>query len=173
MTSELQSRLEGDHAGTAIAPQTHAEQSCRRRCCIGQSSKSCLSRGLAGYTGQYHAGNSKVRMIENIEELALEAQFDALGQGEPFGEIKIAPGKIRPAQSIAAEIAELTILRVVAAIALSRAWIHGGDKGIRIQPLHRTGLGHAGDWRMFIERHTWNYARELWPAALNDSVSAG
>ncbi len=52
----------------------------------------------------------EIRVIEHIEELAVDAQLHAFGQREPLGEIEIAPEEIGPAQRIAAQIAELAVL---------------------------------------------------------------
>ena len=44
---ELQPRLKGDHAWTAIAAQTNAQQAGRRRCCVGKRSEAlCLVKTL-------------------------------------------------------------------------------------------------------------------------------
>ena len=49
--SELQFHLHGDHSRAAIATQAHTEQASRRRCRIGEGSKSCLRRGVPRNAG--------------------------------------------------------------------------------------------------------------------------
>ena len=84
-------------------------------------------------------------MVEDVEELSLDAKFHALAQWEPFGEVKIAPEKIRSAQRVASQVAKLAIGRAVAARAGSGAGIDGGDKGVGIEPLKGAGLRHSGN----------------------------
>ena len=68
--------------------------------------------------GLHHAWKRKIRMVEDIKELTLKPQLHMLGQGKPFCQVEVAPEEIGTAQSIAAEVSELAILRAVAAIAL-------------------------------------------------------
>src|ERR1700722_13051693 len=82
--SELEAGLEGDHTGGAVSSKADAEQACRRRRGIGERAEASLRRGLTGNTGEDHAGKSKIGVVENIEELALEAHLHVLGQGKPF-----------------------------------------------------------------------------------------
>ena|ERR1700693_1565174 len=91
-------------------------------------------------------------MVEDIEELSVETQFYTLGYGKPFRQIKIAPGKVGTTERVAAEVAELTGLRTVAAIARTRAWIDGRDERIWVEPLHGARLGNAGNRLVLIER---------------------
>ena len=64
-------------------------------------------------------------MVEDVEELDVEAQLPLLGQREPFREVEIAPGEIGAAQRVAAEVSELAIRGAVAAGACARAGIDG------------------------------------------------
>lgn len=63
-SSELQTQLERNHAGCAIAAQAHAEQTGRWRGRVGNRSKSSLGRGLPRNAGQHHARKCEIRMIE-------------------------------------------------------------------------------------------------------------
>jgi hypothetical protein len=40
--------------------------------------------GLPGMPAKNHARKREIRMVEYIEELDVESQFDALGQGKPL-----------------------------------------------------------------------------------------
>src|SRR5271166_2898479 len=108
-------------------------------------------------------------MVEQVEGLGFQPQLDVFGQSEPFGEIEIAPDKIRATQGVAAEVAELAILRAVAAVALSCARIDGGRKCIWIEPLERARLRDLRDRPVLIERDAGNDAGELRAAALHDA----
>ncbi len=110
-------------------------------------------------------------MVEDVEELRVEAQLHVLGQGKPFREVEVAPDEIGAAQGVAAEVSELAILRAVAAGARARARIHGGDKRVGIEPLDRARLRDAGNGIVVVERHAGNDAGELRSAALHDAVS--
>ena len=101
--------------------------------------------GFPGMPAEHHAGQPKIRMVEDVEELRFEPQLHALGQRKPFRQVEVAPEEIRPAQRVAAEVAELAILRRVAAGAGARARIDGRDEGIGIEPLNRARLRHAGN----------------------------
>lgn len=70
-SSEFQFHLHGNHAWAAIATQAHAEQTSGWRCRISERSKSFLGRGFPQNASQHEAGQSKVGMIEDIEELRL------------------------------------------------------------------------------------------------------
>ena len=48
-------------------------------------------------------------MVEEIEKLGVHAQLYVFCQGEPTGEIQIAPDEIGATQSVAAEISELAV----------------------------------------------------------------
>jgi len=108
--SELQSSLKRDHAWTAIAAQSDAQQAGRRRSCVGRSPKSCLRGRLSWNAGQNHAREAKIRMVKDIKELAFYPELYMLGHREPFCEIKVIPDKIRPAQRVAAKVSELAML---------------------------------------------------------------
>jgi len=102
-------------------------------------------------------------MVEHVEELGVESQFHPLGERKPFGDVEVAPKEVGAAQSVAAEISELTGLRRVAAVASSRRRIHRRHKRIWIEPLDRSAGLASGD------------AQESWPCAkpvLNLSFAA-
>ena len=101
---------------------------------------------------------AQIRMIEDVEELPVDAQLHALGQLEPLGEVQIAPDEIGTAQRVAAEIAELAVLRTVAARARARARIDRRNERIRIQPLDGSRLRDAGNRIVFVQRHARNHA---------------
>ena len=117
--------MKGDHARRAVAAEAYAEESRWRRGGIGEGAEAGLRGGLAGDTGEDHAGQAEVGMVEYVEELDVEAQLDALGEGEPFGEVEIAPGEIGAAQGIAPESAELAIRGAVASERMRRCWVDG------------------------------------------------
>ena len=72
--------------------------------------------------GQHHAGQSEVRMVEEVEELRCQTcSFTRSVERKPFGDVEVAPEEVRAAQRVAAEVSELAILRGVAAVAGSRA----------------------------------------------------
>ncbi len=120
-----------------------------------------------------HAGHAKIRVVENIEELRFEPELEAFGQGEPFRQIEIAPEEIRSAQSVAAQISKLAVLRRVSAVAGSRAGINGGDESVGIEPLNRAGLRHAGNRIVFVSGNAGNDTGELRTTALHDAISIG
>jgi hypothetical protein len=62
-------------------------------------------------------------MIEHIEELRFDAKLELLIERKPLRQVKIAPDEIRTAQGVAAQIAELAVLRSIAAHASARARI--------------------------------------------------
>ena len=113
--SEFYSRLERNHARAAVAAQPDAEQAGGRRGRIGECSKARLGGGLTWNTGEDHGGQAKIRVVEDIEELSVKSQFYPLSEWKPFGHVEVAPEEIGTAQCITAEIAELAILRGVAA----------------------------------------------------------
>ena len=118
MRSELHPRLKRDHSWTAIATQTDAQQAGRRSSCVGKRSKASLRGRLSRNTGQHHAWQPKVRVVEDIEKLALKPKLCMLGQRKPLCQVEVAPDEIGTAQRIAAGGSELAMLRVVAARAL-------------------------------------------------------
>jgi hypothetical protein len=82
--SELHAHLKRDHARCAVAAQTDAEQSGRRRCGVRDRSKSALRGRFSWNAGQHHAGKRKIRMVEYIEELRVEPQFHTFRHGKPL-----------------------------------------------------------------------------------------
>ena len=73
-----------------------------------------------------------------------------LAHREPFREIEVIPDKIGAAKGIPAEVSELTMLWVVAADAVPRTRINGGNKRGRIEPLESARLRHARDGMVCI-----------------------
>src|ERR1017187_4733032 len=169
--SELQPRLKRDHARTTIATQTNAQQSGRRRSGVSERTKTSLSGRIFRNAGLHYAGQTEIRMVEDIEELTLEPQLHALGQRKPFCQVEVAPEEIGTAQSIAPEISELAVLRTVAAMAQPCTRIHGRDKSVRIEPLECSRLGVERYRMVLIQRNAGDDAGELRPAALHDAVS--
>ena len=74
---ELQSELKCDHARRVIASQTHTQQPRGWRRCRDQGAEAGLCAGLSRNSG-YRRWQSKVRMVEEIEELTFEAERDPL-----------------------------------------------------------------------------------------------
>src|SRR5580658_5592908 len=96
--SELHPRLKCNHSWTAIATQTNAQQAGRRSSCVSERSKASLRGRLSRNTGQHHAWQPEVRVVEDIEKLTLKPQLHMLGQRKPFCQVKVAPEEIRTAQ---------------------------------------------------------------------------
>jgi len=147
---KFQAQLKRDHAWTAVATQSDAEQAGRRRGGVGERSESGLRGGCSRNSGQHPAGKTKVRMVEDIEELAFDSELYPLVHRKPFCKIEVTPEEIGAAQGVAAEITKLAMLWVVAPEALSRAGINRRDEGVRIEPLDRARLGYAGNGMMHI-----------------------
>src|ERR1019366_9083027 len=137
--SEFDSRLECNHPWRTVAAQPDAEQSRRRRSRIAQGSESGLRGRFARDSRVPQNRETEIRVIEHVEELTVDAQLHALRQLKPLGQIQVAPEEIRAAQCIPAEIAELAILRTVAAGTGAGAWIDDGNKRVRVEPLDRAG----------------------------------
>ena len=112
-------------------------------------------------------------MIEYVEELRVEAQPHMLAKSNRFRQVEITPGEIRAAQRVTAEVPELTIRGTVAIEACASARVHGGDEGIRIEPLNRARLCDAWNRMVFVERYAGNNTRKLWTTAVHDAVSIG
>lgn len=100
-------------------------------------------------------------MVEEVKELPVNPQFDALAEREILGQVEIAPGEVRSSQRVAPQVSELTILRGITAHASARAWIYSRYESIRVQPLFRARLRDPIDGIAFIGRHAGNPAGEL------------
>jgi hypothetical protein len=72
---------------------------------------------------------------------------------------------------IAAEVSELAILRVVAAITLPGAGIDGRDESVGIEPLKCSWLGHARNRMMVVQRNPRYNTGEFRAAALHNAVT--
>src|ERR1017187_5629795 len=77
------------------------------------------------------------------------------------------------AQCVAAEIAELAILRAVAAGTGPGARIDNRSKRVGVEPLDGSRLSHARDRTVVVQWDAGNHAGILRAAALNDAVSVG
>src|SRR5271169_4871023 len=77
---EFQAQLEGDHARGAIATKADAEQSGGRRGGVGKRAESSLRGGFSWNAREQHAGQPKIRVVENVEELDVKPQLHFLGQ---------------------------------------------------------------------------------------------
>ena len=111
LCSELDSRLKRDHAGTAVASQSDSEQSGGRGGGVRQRTEAGLCGRLSRNTGQHDARQAEVGMVEDVEELSVESQLHPLAQRKPLGDVEVAPEEVGAAQSVAAEISELAVLR--------------------------------------------------------------
>ena len=127
--------------------------------------------GFPGMPARTMLGRPKFGWLKTLKNWASSRSFTCSVKRKPFCQIEVAPEEIGTAQGVAAEVAELAILRAVAAIALSRARIDGRHESIGIEPLERARLRDARDWIVLIERHAGNDAGELRSAALHDSIS--
>ena len=123
--SELEPGLKRDHSWRAVSAEPDAKQTCWRRRRICQPAEPSLGGGSAGDSGVNDGWQRKISVIEQIETLNVQPQFDFLGQRERFGQIEIAPNKVRAAKRVPAKISELTVARAVTADAGAGAWING------------------------------------------------
>ena len=71
--SKFNSSLEGNHARRTVTAEPHAQQSGGRRDRAGHSAKAGLGCWIARST-RLIAGQGKVGMVEEIEELRIEAK---------------------------------------------------------------------------------------------------
>src|ERR1039457_1317587 len=110
-------------------------------------------------------------MIEDVEELTVDAQLDMFCQLEPLGQIQVTPEEIGTAQCVPSEIAELAILRTVATVAGAGARIDGRNKRVRVEPLDGSRLSHARDWIVFVQRYARNHAGVLRAARSEEHTS--
>ena len=171
--SKFHSRLKSDHARGAIAAQANTKQPRWRGGRVAQRSESCLCGRFAGDACIAQNGKAKVRMIEDIEKLPVDAQLHVFPQREPPGYVKIAPREVWAAECIAAEIAKLAVLRSITAHTRTRAWIYSRDKGVGIEPLNRSRLRDARNSLMRVQRHAGNDTGVLGATALHDAISIG
>src|ERR1019366_8163877 len=169
--SEFDPCLEGDHAGRVVAAQAYSGQSSRRRGGGSECSKPRLRRRFPRNPSQNHAGEGEIRMIKHIEKLRFQAEFGALGQGEPLGKVEITPNEAGLAQGVAAEVSKLAGRRVISAHASAGAGVDGGGKGIRIEPLGGAGLRYTGNGFVLIQGHARGLPGELRPTALHNAIS--
>src|ERR1700733_14897241 len=143
MTSKLQTRLKRNHPRRIIAPQAHSEQPSGRRCCAGQRAKASLRRPVPGYPRNYHRGQAEVWVVEDVEELRIDAELHVVSDREPLSQIEIAPPEVRPPESVAPQIAELAGFRAVASHARARSGVDRRYESVRIEPLNGSGLRHT------------------------------
>src|ERR1039458_6438356 len=78
MRSELDARLKCDHARGTVAPEAHAQQAGRRRGRVSKCAEAGLRRAIAGDAGHHLRGLAEVGVIEDVEELRVDSQLDAL-----------------------------------------------------------------------------------------------
>src|ERR1035441_9854579 len=172
-TSELHAALERYHTRRTVSAQSHTQQPGRRRCREAERSESGLRRWFARYPGVPQHRKSEIRVVEDVEELAVDPQLDALGQREPPGEIQIAPDEIEAAQGVAAEIAESAVSRTVSGGTGTGARVDGRSERIGVEPLDGARLSHPGDGAVLVQRHSGNHAGVLRAAALHDTLPVG
>ena len=94
MSSEFDSSLEGDHARRAVAAQSHAQQSGGRR----DGARQCAKAGLRFWLARGScliAGESKVGVVEEVEELRIEADGYVLRELNFFGYVKFGISEMR------------------------------------------------------------------------------
>ena len=73
--SELDPPLKCNHARRAVDAQSDSHQTSRGRDGAGDGAEACLGRGFRLYSSLID-GQRKVGMVENIEELRVEAERD-------------------------------------------------------------------------------------------------
>src|SRR5271166_9920 len=106
--SEFDSRLKCDHARRTVSTQSDAEQPCWRR--DGALERAEFFRDINSGHSRFHVvRQSKVRMVECIEKLRIEAQRHRALNRKLFRQINIRVCEVRSAHCIAARIPELTI----------------------------------------------------------------
>src|SRR5579884_389398 len=122
--SELEPRLEGDHPRRAVAAQSDAQQARGRRGGVRQRAETRLRRRSARNPREREHRQAEVRMIEEIEKLAVNPQLHALAQRKPLRQVQIAPDEIGPAERIPPQVADLAVRRNVAPGAGAGTRIH-------------------------------------------------
>ena len=165
--------MKGNHARRAVAAEADAEKAGGRRRGVGEGAEAGLGGGFAGDAREDHVGQAEVGMIQEIEELDVEAELTAFRQRKPFRKVEIAPDEIGAAERVAAEAAKLAVDGRVAADACARAGIDGGDERVGIEPLQRAGLRDTWNRMAIVERHASDEAGELRAAAVDDAVAVG
>src|SRR5580692_9565909 len=180
--SKLHAHLKCDHSRRAVAAQTDAKQSRRRRSRVRDGAKTGLRGGIPGNAGDDRARKSEIRMVEYVEKLRVEPQLHAFRHRKPLREVEVAPEELRAAQGVAAQISKLAGLRAASPIAgpcrhdlpvgeLLLARIDGRDKCIGIEPLNGSRLSNEGNRIVVVERHARNNARKLRPASIHNAFA--
>ena len=82
-SSEFQPQLKRDHARRVIASQADAQQACGWRGRRDQRAESGLRARLARNSG-HRSRQGEIRVVEEIEELALDTKRHPLVEGEPL-----------------------------------------------------------------------------------------
>src|ERR1700722_879295 len=94
--SEFDPSLEGDHAWRAVTAQPHAQQSGRRGNGAGQGAKAGL-RGWLAWSTRLVGGQSKVGVVEEVEELGIETEACVLGELDSFCQVEFGISEMRSA----------------------------------------------------------------------------
>lgn len=99
--SELNPSLKGDAARRAVSSEPYAEETSWRRDCAGDCPKSRLSRGIAR-SSCLIGREREVGMVEDVEELRIEAKDNMTGQIELLRGVELGVREVRPTKLIAA-----------------------------------------------------------------------
>ena len=116
--SELDSALEGDHARGAVTTEADAEQAGRGRDRASERAKTRWN-GIAGHACFNLARQSKIRMVEGVEHLAVQAECYGFVDGDCFRDIEVGVRVMRATNQVATRVAELTIRGGIASRARS------------------------------------------------------
>ena len=117
-------------------------------------------------------GSPKFGWLKTLKNWASTLQLHPLSHRKPLGEIEVIPEEIGTAQGIAAEVSELAMLRVVAAISTARCSGSTADtKASGLSHWIVPGCVTPGIGMMRIERDAGNNTRELRSTALHNAVS--
>ena len=74
-SSELQASVKCDHARRTVTAQTDPKQARRRRHRVSQCAKPRLRGRFAGNAAEHVAGQAKVWMVEDVEELPFDSEL--------------------------------------------------------------------------------------------------
>ena len=90
---ELDSALKRDAARRAIPSEANAEQPCRWRDCAGDCTEACLRRGFA-WCSRLVGGQRQIGVIEDVEELRVEAEGNVFGDRNLLGQVELRVSKV-------------------------------------------------------------------------------
>src|SRR5208283_2059424 len=111
------------HAGCVVTTQPNPQQAGGRGGGISKRPEPRLRARLSRNSGQNAAGESKIRMVEHVEELPFQPQLNVISQRKRLGQVKVTPEEIGSPQRVAPRGSELAIRGTVTARASSGAGV--------------------------------------------------